>query len=78
MEWKETAKELPPVNTLVRVLLTNGTKAIDFVNEPIDKETHFQHYLVSKWRLLTREELIEIVRKINSRDFRDSSIQLIA
>lgn len=74
MEWKETAKELPPVNTLVRVLLTNGTEAIDFVNEPVDKETPFQHYLVSKWRLLTREELIEIVQKINSRDFRDSSI----
>lgn len=74
MEWKETAKELPPVNILVRVLLTNGTEAIDFVNEPVDKETSFQHYLVSKWRLLTREELIEIVRKINSRDFRDSSI----
>lgn len=71
MEWKETAKELPPVNTLVRVLLTNGTEAIDFVNELVDKETPFQHFLASKWRLLTREELIEIVQKINSKSFCD-------
>ncbi len=71
MEWKETAKELPPVNTLVRVLLTNGTEAIDFVNELVDKETPFQHFLVSKWRLLTREELIEIVQKNNSKSFCD-------
>ncbi len=65
MEWKETVKKLPPVNTLVRVLLTNGTEAIDFVNEPLDRETPFQHFLVSKWRLLTREELITIVQKSN-------------
>lgn len=65
MEWKETVKELPPVNTLVKVLLTNGTEAIDFVNEPLDRETPFQHFLVSEWRLLTREELIEVVQKSN-------------
>lgn len=65
MEWKRVEEELPPVNTLVRVLLTNGTEAIDFVNEPLDRETPFQHFLVSKWRLLTREELITIVQRSN-------------
>ena len=74
MEWKEPAKELPPFNTLVKVHLINGTEAIDFVNEPLDQEVPFQHYLVSKWRFFTREELCDLVHKINSRSFRDISI----
>ena len=71
MEWTETAKKLPPVNVLVKVHLTNEIEAIDFVNEPIDRETPFQHYLVSKWRFLTREELCNLVHKINSKGFCD-------
>lgn len=57
MDWKKVTEELPPVGTLVRVLLTNGVEAVDFVNESIDREAPFQHYLVSKWRLLTRKEV---------------------
>ena len=73
MEWKKVEEELPPVNVLVKVHLTNGVEAIDFVNEPVDKETPFQHYLVSKWRFFTREELCNLVHKINSRGFRNMS-----
>lgn len=70
MEWKEAAKELPPINTLVRVHLINGVETVDFVNEPIDKEAPFQHYLISKWRYLTREELNKIVQCLVDQKFR--------
>lgn len=64
-EWIDINNELPPVNVLVKVLLTNGTEALDFVNEPFDKDVPFQHYLVSKWRMATRDELNELIQKAN-------------
>lgn len=53
-DWISIKEKLPACNVLVEVRLTNGTEAIDFVNEPIDKDMPFQHYLVSEWRELTR------------------------
>ena len=38
-EWIDVNKELPPVNVIVKVLLTNGTEALDFVNEPVSAAT---------------------------------------
>lgn len=64
-EWIDVNKELPPVNVIVKVLLTNGTEALDFVNEPIDKEMPFQHYIVSNWRMATRDELNKFMQKAN-------------
>lgn len=61
-KWFYTKKELPPPNTLVRVLLTNGCAAIDYVNLPIDNNMPFQHYSVEQWRFLKEEELKEIVK----------------
>ena len=57
-EWVSIHEKLPPCYTPVKVKLTNGLEAIDYVNEPINKDTPFQHYLVSKWRELTEEELL--------------------
>ena len=56
-DWISIRKELPPVDVPVKVLLTNGIEAIDYVNSPFNKENPFQHYLVSKWRPATEEEL---------------------
>lgn len=65
-EWIDVNKELPPINVLVKVLLTNGVEKLDFVNEPIDKDMPFQHYIVSKWRMATRDELIQFMLKANT------------
>lgn len=63
--WVDAREALPPFNVMVKVKLTNGCEAIDFVNEPLDEDTPFQHYLVSHWRMATREELREFVQKAN-------------
>lgn len=55
--WHDIKKELPPVNVLVYVHLTNDCYAMDFVNEPVDYDTPFQHYLVKEWRYADRFEL---------------------
>lgn len=65
MNWINVSQQLPECNVLVKVKLTNGTEALDFVNEPIDMETPFQHYCVSEWRKATREELIDFIKKAN-------------
>ena len=59
--WIEVTNYLPPANVLVKVILTNGIEAIDFVDIPINKECPFKHYLVSKWRMLTPDELNMLV-----------------
>ena len=64
-KWIDAKKELPPCNVLVRVMLTNGQVAFDFVNEPLNKETPFQHYIVTNWRMPTTEELNSFMRKAN-------------
>lgn len=64
-EWIDVTKALPPANVIVKVLLTNNTEALDFVNLPLDKETPFQHYIVAKWRMATRDELNEFMAKAN-------------
>ena len=66
MEWKSIKDELPLPYTLVKVKLTNGIIKTDFINEPLDNVTPFQHYIVSEWRYLTIEELREITIKIDS------------
>lgn len=63
--WISVKDALPPINVIVKVLLTNGTSALDFVNLPIDEETPFQHYCVAKWRYATRDELNEFMAKAN-------------
>lgn len=65
-EWIKTTEQLPPVNTLVKVLLDNQTQNLDFVNEPIDPECPFQHYIVEAWRMPTRDELNDFIRKANN------------
>lgn len=55
--WVSVKEKLPPVNCIVRVKIVNAYEAFDFVNEPLDLETPFQHYIVSKWRYATRDEL---------------------
>lgn len=62
-DWIDVKKQLPPVNTIVKVLLANGCEAFDFVNEPVAIETPFQHYIVSKWRYATREELNNLLNR---------------
>lgn len=65
-EWVVAFDRLPPVNMLVKVLLINGVEKVDFVNEPINEKCPFQHYLVTKWRKLTRDELNDILKSIRS------------
>lgn len=65
IEWFDPRVKLPSVNIIVRVETTDGPETFDFVNEPLDKETPFQHYLVKRWRYATREELIEIVKSVS-------------
>lgn len=65
LEWISVDEKLPEPNIIVRVLLTNDIEALDFVNEPIDSDVPFQHYLVSSWRMPTREELCEFIQKAN-------------
>lgn len=57
MKWINIKDELPPVNTIVVVDVIDGYEAFDFVNEPLDNETPFQHYIVDRWRYASREEL---------------------
>ena len=63
-KWTSVKDKLPPVNMIVRVQLTNGTFGFDFVNEPVDPECPFQHYIVDRWRECTREELIDILKVV--------------
>ena len=70
--WIDIKKRLPQCNVIVKVKLTNGVEALDFVNKPIDKEMQFQHYHVSKWRMATSEELNEFIHKAN----RDSILRM--
>ena len=65
MDWISVDHQLPECNVIVKVKLTNGIEALDFVNDPIDPETPFQHYCVSEWRKATRDELNEFMRKAN-------------
>lgn len=67
--WISVKEKLPECNVIVKVRLTNGTEALDFVNEPIDNDVPFQHYLVSAWRKPTKDELNDFMRKAN-RTFR--------
>ena len=62
--WKNANETLPPVNMLVKVKVANGYEAFDFVNEPIDATCPFQHYIVTAWRVATRKELNDFMRKI--------------
>ena len=68
-DWISVKERLPDCNVIVKVKLTNGTGALDFVNEPVDSEVPFQHYLVSAWRTPTRDELNEFMQRAN-RDYR--------
>jgi len=63
--WISVTDELPPVNVLVKVLLTNDVEAIDFVNEPFNVGMPFQHYIVKAWRMATKDELNEFMAKAN-------------
>ena len=63
--WISVTDELPPANVLVKVWVTNDCKALDFVNEPFDKDMPFQHYHVKAWRMATRDELNEFISKAN-------------
>ena len=64
MEWIDIREKIPQPNVLVKVRLTNGVEAVDFVNEPICGTMPFQHYHVSAWREFTREELCNLVKLI--------------
>lgn len=61
-DWIDVNENLPQCNVLVKVNLTNGVEALDFVNEPFNKEMPFQHYHVKKWRTLTTEELNDLCK----------------
>lgn len=63
--WIDVNKQLPPCNILVKVMLTNGVEALDFVNEPLNEQNPFQHYLVTNWKIPTTEELNEFMKKAN-------------
>ena len=63
--WISIKEKLPECNIIVKVRLTNGTEALDFVNEPIDNDMPFQHNLVSEWRNPTRDELNDFMSKAN-------------
>lgn len=63
--WISIKENLPACNMLVKVKLTNGTEALDFVNEPVDNEMPFQHYIVSHWRTPTRDELNAFIQRAN-------------
>lgn len=64
-QWIPVTEKLPPFNTMVRVKLTNGTYALDFVNEPFNKNMPFQHYFVESWRMPTSDELNAFMQKAN-------------
>ena len=64
-EWIDINTELPPFNTLVKVLLTNGCESFDFVNEPLNSGMPFQHYIVTNWRMPTTQELNGFMRRAN-------------
>ena len=63
--WINVNEKLPPCNILVKVILTNGVETLDFVNEPLDEQNPFQHYLVTNWKLPTTDELNEFIKKAN-------------
>lgn len=63
--WISVKEKLPACNVIVKVRLTNGIESLDFVNEPIDNNTPFQHYLVSEWREPTRDELNAFMKRAN-------------
>lgn len=64
MDWVNVKEKLPPINTIVRVKVANAYEAFDFVNEPLDLETPFQHYIVKEWRYATRDELNDLLKKV--------------
>ena len=59
--WNDIKSIIPPCNMIVKVRLTNGCEKFDFINEPIDKDMPFQHYLVKEWRYATRDELNDLL-----------------
>jgi len=63
--WIPVTDELPPINVLVKVLLTNDVETIDFINEPFNVGMPFQHYIVKAWRMATKDELNEFMAKAN-------------
>ena len=61
-KWISVKDRIPDPNVIVRVKLTNGVETLDFVNEPINKEIPFQHYLVTHWRPATSDELNSLLK----------------